>query len=186
MSAPKYYVAKYIPDLQRMEPRNVGIVVWSPEGIEARFVAEKPDRAGEVDGRAVPSFVTSPTAYRQWIQFWRAELAKPQVESSDGGPKATKDSPDFLAAVQSWNRGNFVLVDGGHLLDVVDADDLPALADHLFETLVDASPSDETRDPTLDELCDQLFKETNLAANPHFHTRYPVTCEINPGTSAAK
>ena len=39
MNTPKYLIAKYIPDLNRMEPRNIGIVVWSPEGIEARFLA---------------------------------------------------------------------------------------------------------------------------------------------------
>lgn len=111
MNPPKYLIAKYIPDLARMEPRNVGIILWSPDGVEARFLAEKISQPGLIDGRSIPSFVGSANAFRQWIEFWRAELKKPEVEMADGN-RVPQSSPHFLSALQTWNRGNFVLADG--------------------------------------------------------------------------
>ena len=61
MSTPRYLIAKYIPDLQRVEPQNIGVIVWAPGVAAARFAAEKADRPGEVDGRSIPSFVTCPS-----------------------------------------------------------------------------------------------------------------------------
>lgn len=55
MNTPRYLIAKYIPDLRRMEPRNIGVIVWSPQGVAARFAAEKADTDGDVDGRSLPS-----------------------------------------------------------------------------------------------------------------------------------
>ena len=182
MNPPKYLIAKYIPDLARMEPRNVGIIVWSPDGVEARFLAEKISQPGLIDGRSIPSFVESANAFRQWIEFWRAELQKPEVETVDGH-RVPQSSPEFLAALQSWNRGNFVLAEAGFLLDPVQADDLTDLADHLFQTLVDSPASDDVRDPTLDEICDRLIGETNLSQDPHFVSRYPVECSIATNTT---
>ena len=182
MNTTKYLIAKYIPDLNRMEPRNVGIVVWSPEGIEARFLAEKPNNPGELDGRSIPSFVTSPSAYRQWIQFWRSELAKAEIESAKSGVRVSRSSLDFLTALESWNQGNFVLAEGGVLLDAIDADDLPTLTEHLFRTLVDTGGADEPRDPTLDELCNRLIEETRLSSDPHFISRYSLSCEVATNT----
>ena len=39
MNKTQYLLAKYIPDMHRFEPRNIGVIVWSPDGIEARFLA---------------------------------------------------------------------------------------------------------------------------------------------------
>ena len=54
---PNYLVAKYISDLHRMEPRNIGIIVWTRSAVSARFVAERPNKPGEIDGRSIPPFV---------------------------------------------------------------------------------------------------------------------------------
>lgn len=182
MKTPRYLLAKYIADLDRMEPNNIGVIVWSPDDVEARFLAEKTDQPGVIDGRSIPSVVTSSSAYRQWIEFWRAELQKPEIEIADG-TKVPQGSPKFLDALQSWNRGNFVLADAGVLIDHVDADDLANLTDHLFNTLVATSRSDEPRDPTLNERCDQLLEETQLANNPHFFSRYQVSCQVAPNAT---
>jgi hypothetical protein len=29
MKTPRYLIANYIPDLRRMEPRNIGVVLWA-------------------------------------------------------------------------------------------------------------------------------------------------------------
>jgi hypothetical protein len=178
MSSPQYLIAKYIPDLQRVEPRNIGVIIWAPSAVEARFVAEKYDRPGEVDGRSIPPFVTSASAYKQWIRYWRDELQKVEIAPIAGGPKVSQGSRDYLAALQSSSKGNFVLVEGGYLLDEVDADALPAVADQLYATLVEPGALDEPRDPTLDEVCEQLIQEVGLDRDPNFRSRYTVNCRV--------
>lgn len=69
MSAVRYLVAKYVPDLRRMEPKNIGVVVWSDGVVAARFAAECPEKSGTVDDRCVPGFVRSLSAYKQWVRF---------------------------------------------------------------------------------------------------------------------
>ncbi len=182
MSTPRYLVAKYIPDLQRFEPRNVGVVVWSPEGVAARFLAEKPGRPGEVDGRGVPAFVASAPAYRQWIRFWRAELARPEITALKGGKRVPRKAPEFLEALRSNNRGNFVLAEGGFLLDPVRPEELPGLADKLFGQLVEGGPPEGPPDAVLHQVCDRLIKETGLRQDPHFRSKQPVSCRINGDT----
>lgn len=182
MSTTKYLVAKYVPDLQRMEPRNIGVVVWSPSGVEARFAAEKSNCLGDVDGRSIPAYVNSPNTYRQWIKFWRAELKKSETPVG-AVPSATfQGSPEFIEAFKLNSRGNFLLVDGGFLLDEIDEDELPHLTDHLFTTLVGHGGAEEPRDLTLDEVCKELISEANLHDDPRFYSRYRLNCPVGNTT----
>lgn len=178
VSGPRYLLAKYVPDPQRMEPRNIGVVVWSPEGIEARFLAEKPHHPGDVDGRSLPAFVSSLGAYKQWLRFWRTELNKNAIDSIAGSGFVPRTSPAFLEALMSWSKGNFLLSEGGYGLDYVEVDDLVEFADQLYRSLVDTSDSEESRDPTLDELCDEVIKEAHLQRNPNFQNLFKVECPI--------
>jgi hypothetical protein len=183
MNHPRYLLAKYIPDLRRGEPRNVGVVLWSPVGVAARFVAEKPGRPGEVDGRKIPTFVTSAPAYRQWVQFWRAELARSEIESvTRPDRKADRSSPDYLDVLADSSKGNFVLTEGGILLDPVN--DLQDAVDFLFANLIEGPPAEEPRDPTLDEVCNELFDKLDLRTDPHFHgSGYAVECPLPGGAT---
>src|SRR5205814_776714 len=125
MKPPHYLIAKYIPDLRRMEPRNIGVVVWTPGAVDARFVAEKPDHPGQLDRRSIPSFVTSPDAFRQWVVYWRREMEKSEIEPVAGGARVARSSPEYLSTLMSGNRGNFHLVEGGVLLDPLEPEELP-------------------------------------------------------------
>ncbi len=178
MKTPRYLIAKYVPDLRRMEPRNIGVIVWTPGAMDARFVAEKPDRPGQLDGRSIPSFVTSADALRQWVTFWRREIEKFEIEPVMGGARVARTSPEFLAALMSGNRGNFQLVEGGFLLDPLGPEELPALLDHLYGNLVEAGGYEEPRDPSLDEVCERLIRETRLEDAPQFRQRYEVNCPL--------
>jgi hypothetical protein len=178
MKTPRYLIAKYIPDLRRMEPRNIGVVVWTPEAVDARFVAEKPDRPGQLAGRDIPTFVTSPDVFRQWIAYWRREMEKTEIDPVLGGARVARSSPEFLSALMSGNRGNFQLVEGGFLLDPLEPEELPALVDHLYGTLVETTGPEEPRDPSLDEVCKQLIRETQLEDDPQFRQRYEVDCPL--------
>jgi hypothetical protein len=177
----KYLLAKYIPDLRRQEPRNIGIIVWSSEGLEARFLGERDDDADTIDGRCVPPFVTSLNAYKQWVRYWRTEIEKSEIKPVSGGEPVAKDLPEFTEVLKTANRGNFVLEDGGRLLDKVDVEELPRVASELFNALVETGSQDESRDLKLDEVCDELLEMTKLAANPYFHNSFQVECPV-PGT----
>jgi hypothetical protein len=166
----KYFVAKYISDLQRMEPRNIGVIVWGGTGACARFVAERPDRPGEVDGRSVPGFVGSTAAYKQWVEFWRAELEAKPLRS---GRSLEKWSDELRCT----GRGNFLLADGGTVLSEIHTDDIEKATNELFRKLVE-SPPDEARDPALDQVADDIIRRLRLSKNPYFRTKYRVECPV--------
>lgn len=71
-----WYVCKYVDDLLRDEPRNLGVIVQNESEVVSRFVGERPD--GVIDGRRVP-WVRSADTYRLWVRHWRSVAT-----SSDG------------------------------------------------------------------------------------------------------
>jgi hypothetical protein len=178
MTTTKYLLAKYIPDLQRFEPRNIGIILWSSFGIEARFLAEYPDRLGEVDGRSIPGFVTSASAYRQWIRYWRDAIAGTTIRSLVDGDVVSSSSLGFIAELQQTARGNFAVVDAGSVLDEISEEELPAVADQLFAQLIEVNTAEEPRNIGFDELCDSLMNQSQLKYHRNFHDRYPVRCSF--------
>lgn len=178
MTTTKYLLAKYIPDLHRFEPRNIGVIVWSLLGIEARFLAEYPDRPGEVDGRSIPSFVTSASAYRQWIRYWRDAITGTAIQPLGGGDVVSSSSPDFIDVLQQTARGNFVVVDSGSVLDDISEEELPVVADQLFTQLIEVNTAEEPRNIGFDELCDSLMNRAKIKNHLNFRDRYPVRCSV--------
>lgn len=172
--SPRYLVAKYVSDLQRMEPRNIGVVVWAGGGVSARFLAEKPESPGDIDGRSIPPFVASMGAYKQWVDFWRDELKRGFTKGAGG---------DQIEYLKHSSKGNFCLVDGGVILDDVGIKQLPELTDELFYRLVDSRAWEDPRDVVLDRIADDVIKKLQLARNSSFHTRYEVACRIAPNVN---
>lgn len=182
MTNPRYFLAKYIPDLARIEPRNVGVILWSPHGTVARFAAEKAGRPGEVDGRSTAQFgIVSTDSYRQWIEFWRCELDKTSISPIPCGPPASKDCPQFLDALASFNRGNFVLAEGGFLLEAISPGQMNDALNDLYQRLVEPTSADEARDHDLNELCDRLLAKTRIDHDPYFKKRYEIPCQVGRG-----
>lgn len=169
--SPRYLIAKYIADLQRMEPRNIGVVVWSAGKAFARFLAERPEIPGTVDGRSIPAFVTSTTAYKQWVEFWRSELNRNDSKSY---------SQSWLEHLKEASRGNFLLAEGGFIVDPVAHEHLPSLTDDLFRRLVESNIAEEPKDPNLDQVADRLIKELRLSQNQYFRSKYEISCCVAP------
>jgi hypothetical protein len=175
---PRYLLAKYIPDLSRFEPKNIGIIVWSPYGIKSRFLAEKPSSPGEVDGRSIPSFITSPSAYRQWINFWNKEVHKPVLEPVNGGELVSVENPQVIEILKQTGRDNFILEDGGFLLDAIGAEDIQPFLDYLFSTLVNQPELEEPRDPTLNEISEKIIADSQIRSTPNFYNDYSISVQI--------
>ena len=133
---PRFLIAKYVPDVFRNEPRNIGVVLWSPDGIVARFAGEKSDAPGEVDDAQIPTFVASPEAYKQWIRYWRREIGKEAIRPAAGGPSTPRGSPGWLSVLCQVGSSNFLLADGGTLTEPIPDRELSRAVEYLFENYV--------------------------------------------------
>jgi hypothetical protein len=173
---PRYFVAKHISDLQRMEPKNIGVIVWTPAAVAGRFLAERPGAPGDVDGRSIPPFVASASAYKQWVSFWRSELvAKPAAPG--------KALSSWVENLKRNSRGSFWLADGGVILGDAEVRDIFQLADDLFVQLVEPSAMEEARDLALDQVADDVIRKLRLTRNECFHSRYQISCPVAPNVS---
>ena len=121
-----------------MEPRNIGVVLLVARRREARFL-EKADRPGEVDGRSI-SVVTSTHAYKQWAQFCKASRPCSAAAAPREGRRRTRRPSSSTSA--GYGPGNFVLAEGGFLLDPVPGEDC-SRPGPLFVAMVDAAAPKE-------------------------------------------
>jgi hypothetical protein len=66
----RWLVAKYLPDLRRREPDNVGVILLVNGGVHLRFVGE---RDGRLDGRA--------RSFQAWVDYWTHVATNTRFES---------------------------------------------------------------------------------------------------------
>jgi hypothetical protein len=146
---PRFLVAKYTPDVFRNEPRNIGVVLWSPGGVLARFIGEPAEPGDEWDEACIPSFVASPAAYKQWVRYWRREIGKPAIRPSTGGALVPATSPAFLEALRQSGPRNYVLADGGTFAEPIPPRELPSALDDLYADCVGLVPYTSHVDPLM-------------------------------------
>jgi len=151
----QWFIAKYMPDLQRREPRNVGVVLFFGDRMLSRFLGEDPLDPGKIDGRSIRHKVGSPTNYRDWVHFWRVAAAS---------------GPEQIIARRPAD--NYYLERAGQQL-AGGATDPEALLSRLFSQLVaDADePEEETEERRSDPVV-QLFD--SVAATLPFTQNYVV------------
>ncbi|WP_254508322.1 hypothetical protein [Anatilimnocola floriformis] len=114
-----FYLAQYLRDPIRREPKNVGLFVGRNGEWAGRFLGgEKLD--GDTDLRTI-AWTEHPKIYRKWVRYWREEL-------ETGGD-------DFLARVMETNGGNFDVIHGGHVAQA-GADTAAQIVANLFPLLV--------------------------------------------------
>src|SRR5262245_34785589 len=73
MNTLRYAVAKYVPDLLRQEPRNIGVFVIGNEDAASRLLGET--SSGALDLRRVP-FVNDRSVYAEWYAYWKAIVTR--------------------------------------------------------------------------------------------------------------
>lgn len=178
MKNPLIYVAKYTPNINRLEPRNAGVIVWAPDGIAAKFLGE------QADGRIVaPGIVPKENRheYREWITYWRLLLAKPLLRGDDGRD-ALKSSPDFMRVLQSKSKASFMLCEAGYIKDRVAASELPDIVDEYFEAMVKESMPEHLREHrrALRKATNEALKLVTDGAEEvgSLRNRVPVPCRI--------
>jgi len=131
MSDPSYLyqIIRYVPDLRRMEPQNIGILVQSQFGVTCRLWNHfRPlgDR-GDFDY----------ANFRKWREFFEAEINGRQIKMF----QPQRESSEFLEYLQARCKGNYVLSRPLHV--EMQTDKLEVVRDYLYETLV-RSPEEES------------------------------------------
>lgn len=121
---PRFLIAKYIPEIIRNEPRNFGILLWTPWGVSAQFLGEKNN--GSIDARTIPGWVSSKVSYKEWVYYWRKSINSKSLKNPDEIRKMAKEA-----------NGNYMLCDGGEVIQDVEESDVCNLLTFLFDTLVD-------------------------------------------------
>jgi hypothetical protein len=161
MSA-QYWIAKYVEDPFRNEPRNVGIVVSGADGLSARFAGERED--GTVDGRRLQSFKYA-EVYKQWIQYWREQI-----------------KAENIGAITAATTPNYYVTKGGEVSDT-GADGADAICKFLYGLLVSDTPVMEAFELAIEGDTErQLLQDVSatfsewdiLADHPSLTIRHPI------------
>jgi hypothetical protein len=118
----RYQLIRYVPDLLRMEPQNIGIIVQDESGVTCRLwtrfrpLGDKPD--------------FDYANYRKWREFFEAEVNGPQVALF----QPPRNSPEFLEFLQSRCKGSYIVTHP--LKGTMETHDIVEARDFLYETLV--------------------------------------------------
>ena len=174
--SPRFLIAKYIPNTRRMEPRNIGVILWSEGRAAARFLGDNLSRNGT---EKYPKFVSRKNypVYKEWVSYWRTLLAAESIPAIKGRKKIDRNSPEFLDALRSKSKENFVLVEGGVVPMRVQSREVPRIADDLYEEFVDDHSLDDTEASEarlLNRSTKQFLRRTGLQDHPAFNRHYPV------------
>lgn len=124
----EWLVARYIPDLQRREPKNVGVVLKIGDLLLSRFLGE--GSKGRIDSRRVHAFVNSVENYKAWVNYWQGV--------ADGG------SNDLLALANRRGDDSYFLEYGGERIFGGERADPNDMLDYLYSVLVEEMPEPDT------------------------------------------
>ncbi len=157
----QYLVAKYAPDLDRMEPKNIGVIFWADGRVRTRFA--NPEAVGlQVDDGN----------YVRWITYWQRLAGEKRIQIEDrraASVKSRRYMQEFLRA----QRGNYILESGGEIADPVN--NIDDAADFLFSRLVSATGRRDARGAeTFKGTCDLVLKSAGIFERPNFVQNYPV------------
>lgn len=89
----RWYVAKYVPDLRRGEPINIGVILFSDGHASSQFLGER--TGGSINGRRLKNRVRSVDNYRAWLSYWRDALTTQAPEKALLAPRS-QDSSYFI------------------------------------------------------------------------------------------
>jgi hypothetical protein len=164
----QFLIARYISDLERREPRNIGIIAWVNGSIASRFLD-----VADVD------FVEDAENYARWIDYWKELCSKDRIQVFNE-PAATIKTPRFLKALQKTQKGNFVLDDGGEFATEIGHAEIEKAVDFIFSRVVFSRPATESaREPSLGDRCMEVFKRAGVVDRDDFKRRFPVTLDFN-------
>jgi hypothetical protein len=160
----RYLVAKYTPDALRMEPRNIGIILWAAGRAHARFLTA--DDA---------YFIEDKKTYRRWINHWSSFLEEQKV-SLPRKPAVKIDHPKFLDALIQTQKDNYLLFEGGFVIETVGRRGLAAATNQLYQQLVIRNApepaSHKEQAARLKAECDKALSDSEISTRDDFRSSY--------------
>lgn len=148
----QYLLAKYVPDLTRMEPVNIGVVTWYRGHIRLKF--READSLTCLDNKEL---------YDRWIRFWNKTAQQDEIIPYRSEPVKRKNT-DFLKAFCETQDGQFLLVDGGFVMEKTTVKELDSITNYLFEELVaDPSIMENEKKHGLTEKCKEIFNSPEIS-----------------------
>lgn len=151
----RYQILRYIADLRRMEPENIGIIIQDANQdankVSCRFHTHHGLRRGFDYGN-----------YRRWREFFQEEINGPPVPVF----QPPRSSIEFLHYLQERCSGNYSLTRPLEL--VLDTGDLEIAETYLFQTLVlKADDKEKTATQPVQKLRSEL-KQRQILIHPAF------------------
>ena len=107
-----YLVAKYIPDILRREPSNIGIMLYDEGKWFTRFLGEDPS-TGDLDGRRFRQKFSSQETYREWYHFWTKAIVRGLEDQN--GTVVCPDDNSFVDVLCDANSPQFLVEMGAHI-----------------------------------------------------------------------
>lgn len=167
--ASRYFIAKHIPDLMRYEPRNVGVILWTPDGACSQFIGEREGQA--LDLRCCPPFIEDAHVYKQWVEYWRT-LLKPDIGLQElVGPLETLDEARLPQLLNRASKEHWLLTPGGVLLDPVSNNEMSGTLQRLFHETISQDAASVPLE-TVEIIVRAVIKALSLNRNPNFHKDY--------------
>lgn len=120
----RYLIAKYDANPKRMEPRNVGVLLWHDGLILSKFLPAKD-----------ATFCNSAKNFARWVSHWEQLSGQKKLQLASG-EWAVHTDMDFLKALMRQSSPNFLLFDGGQSLSPVTPENHRDVLDYLYEDLV--------------------------------------------------
>jgi len=165
----RYLVAKFVSDPARMEPRNIGVIVWAAGGLACRFGSPSEMR-----------FVDDAAIYQRWVNYWTACCQKKEMPGADG-TTVPRRSAEILATIRATQDGNYLLHEGGYFLESIPAGERQDAADYLYSRLVvdprRAHDISEERD-TLKDRCDAVLQSSGITEREDFTPNCPIQLTV--------
>jgi hypothetical protein len=169
MKTPIYLVAKYIPDLSRMEPRNIGIVLWAAQKSYCRFLP-----ASEA-----ANIVRDMSVYTRWIDFWTL-LVREGTVNLPRERSVSVASPEYLTALKRTQKENYALDDGGEVMSPIKPGKGQEVADFLFQQLVASTPAkDGGHEESLATAAGALLEKAGVTERSDFYRSHEIECDYN-------
>src|SRR5262245_21261697 len=99
--ASRFVVAKYAPDVSRMEPRNIDVILWARGAVRAKFL----------EASHAEEFVSEIPVDQRWTKFGNDRISGDSI-APRRGQAVPMTGPECLDALLTTQQGNYILLDG--------------------------------------------------------------------------
>lgn len=153
-----FLIAKYAPDLSRMEPKNMGVILWSSGRAYAKFLPA-----------SQASFIDDVEVFESWVEYW-SDLCSGKRTNIPKIGDVKVENPEFLEKLMTTQEGNYLLFCSGELIEKGRIANAIAATNHLYEKLVlhpERAAIKETR-LELQVICKNVLTKSGISDHPDF------------------